>query len=100
MSNTIGQFDYSVKTMKKEFALPFDPQVYIKLKHWGMNGDIPVISPSLMSATEIDEQIQAMKKDLDAVGKRAKAALVRAKVQTKAIVAARIPDLRPASNRR
>ena len=92
MGNTIGQFDYSIKTMKKGDSLPFDPQVHIELKHWGMNGDIPVISPTLMSEAEIDEQIKFMKVDLDAVGKRAKAALVRAKEQTKAIVAARAPD--------
>jgi hypothetical protein len=92
MGSTIGQFEYSIATMKKGDSLPFDPQVHIELKHWGTNGDIPVCSPTLMSEAEIDEQINFMKQDLDAVGKRAKAALVRAKEQTKAIVSARSPD--------
>lgn len=32
MGNTIGQFDYSIKTMKKGDSLPFNPQVTIELK--------------------------------------------------------------------
>ncbi|WP_277583854.1 hypothetical protein [Pelomonas aquatica] len=79
-------------TMKKGDSLPFDPQVHIELKRWGMNRDVPVISPALMSEAEIDEQIKFMKDDLDAVGKRAKAALVRAKQRTIDLVKTRSTD--------
>lgn len=92
MSNTIGQFDYRIETMKKGDSLPFDPQVHIELKRWGMKGDVPVISPTLMSEAEIDEQIKFMKDDLDAVGKRAKAALRQAREKTKTIVSERVAE--------
>jgi hypothetical protein len=92
MGKTIGQFDYSIKAMKKEFPLPFDPQVLIHLQHWGMEDGAPLVSASLMSESEIDRHIQDLKDDLDAVGKRAKAALVRAKAQTKAIVSERVEN--------
>lgn len=92
MGSTIVQFEYSIMTMKKGDSLPFDPQVHIELKRWGMNRDVPVISPALMSEAEIDEQIKFMKDDLDAVGKRAKAALVRAKQRTIDLVKTRSTD--------
>ena len=46
-----------------------------------------------MTAEEIDEHVNFLKADLDAVAKRAKAALLRAQDATKAIVSARNPKL-------
>lgn len=91
MSKTIRQFDYRVYKMKKTDTLPNDPIVQIILEHWmrDSGGDAPIISPHLMTEGEIDEHIQALKADLDAVGKRAKAALAQAKTETRAIVSAR-----------
>lgn len=91
MSKTIKQFDYQVIKMKKEDTLPFDPHIEIVLDHWvsQKNNSTPIISPHLMSETEIDGHIQQLKIDLDAVGKRAKAALLRAKEETMTIVSSR-----------
>ena len=53
------------------------------------NNDTPIIFPHLMTEGEIDSHIQQLKIDLDAVGKRAKAALLRAKDETKLFVQSR-----------
>lgn len=91
MSNTIKQFDYLIVKMKNGDKLPIDPHVEIVLDHWMKqnNDDTPIISPHLMSESEIDSHIQQLKINLDAVGKRAKAALLRAKAETKIIVSNR-----------
>ena len=90
MSKTIKQFDYRTIKMKKGDRLPFNPHVEIVLDHWvEQNNDTPIISPALMSEAEIDGHIQLLKIDLDAVGKRAKAALLRAKAETTTIVSNR-----------
>lgn len=86
MTNTIGQFDYSItKLGKGSKTLPFNPWVHICLKSWG-NTDVgsgaPLISAQLMSEEEIDTHIKDLKDDLDAVGTRAKKALKDAKAKT------------------
>lgn len=90
MSKTIKQFDYQTIKMVKGDKLPFNPHVVIVLDHWTSNGDgPPIISPQLMSEREIDEYVQQLKVDLDAVAKTAKAALSRAKDEAKTIVSNR-----------
>jgi hypothetical protein len=87
MSKTIKQFDYSIVKMAKGDNLPFNPHVEIVLDHWlGDGNGTPIISPHLMTEGEIDGHIQQLKLDLDAVGKRAKAALLRATEKTKLLV--------------
>jgi hypothetical protein len=76
MSKTLKRFDYQMVKTSKEDLMPFTPFVYIKLGSWiSDDSDAPIISPHLVSDGEIDYQIQALKADLDAVGKSAKAAL-------------------------
>lgn len=88
MSNTIKKFDYRIIKMKKGDKLPFNPHVEIVLQQWTSNKDdsTPIISPNLMTEAEIDWHIQQYKADLDAVGKKAKAALLRAKDETRSFV--------------
>lgn len=88
MSNTIGQFDYRIYKMSGKDRLPSNPIVQVILAQWTSDkgNDTPVISPHLMTAAEIDYHIKALKDDLDAVGVKAKAALVLAKAETRAIV--------------
>jgi hypothetical protein len=94
MSKTIRQFDYQVTKMNEGDELPFDPHVAIVLDHFFSGDDnVPLVSPHLMTAEEIDEHVNFLKADLDAVAKRAKAALLRAQDATKAIVSARNPKL-------
>jgi hypothetical protein len=90
VSKTIKHFDYRIIKMGKGGTSPFDPYVEIILDHWiEQNNNTTIVSPNLMSETEIDERIQALKIDLDAVGKMAKAALIRAKAETLTIVSSR-----------
>jgi len=59
--------------------LPFNPIVTIRLDNWTTSKDeVPTISAHLMTEDEIDYHIEALKDDLDAVGKKAKAALRKA----------------------
>ena len=92
MSKTIGQFDYRIIKMEKDSNLPFNPIIQITLQHWttGNADDTPTISPHLMTEGEIDYHIEALKRDLDAVGRRAKSVLRRANEETRAIVGARV----------
>jgi len=99
MSQTIKQFDYKIIKMKKSDSMPFGPIVIINLDHWsGGNGEAPQISPHLMSEGEIDGHIALLKADLDAVGRRAKRALAKAKEDTLAIVSVRNANREPESN--
>ncbi len=88
MSNTIGQFDCRIYKMSGKDRLPSNPIVQIILSNWTSDrgDDTPIISPHLMTAGEIDYHIKALKEDLDAVWIKAKAALVMAKAETRAIV--------------
>lgn len=91
MKNTIGQFDYRIHKMNKGDKMPFSPIVEVVLQHWSTSGhEAPIVSPHLMSELEIDEHIQNLKNDLDAVGKNAKKALQGAKERTMEIVSARV----------
>lgn len=89
MSNsTIGQFDISVTQMDERSKLPFDPWVVIQLKRWGKADEdgAPTISAHLMSESEIDEHVAALKADLDAVSSRAKRALRAARADSLKLV--------------
>lgn len=91
MANTIKQFFFLVMQMKKSDQFPSNPIVTICLDNWSPTKDgVPVISPHLMSEGEIDDYVEALKADLDAVNRRAKAALKKAKASTKKIVSERI----------
>ena len=57
----------------------FPQRLQIVLDHWSRDEGPPQVSIELMSETEIDDYVKALKDDLDAVGKKAKAALRRAK---------------------
>lgn len=90
MSKTIKRFEYRVIKMRKHDRLPFNPHVEIVLEHWATGNDgVPIVSPHLMTDIEIDEYVQQLKADLDAVGKKAKAALRRASEETIALVSSR-----------
>lgn len=78
MGNTIGRFGYELQTKHKDAQLPFPPRLYIVLDHWSRDDGAPRVSVDLMSESEVDQYILDLKKDLDAVGKKAKAALKRA----------------------
>jgi len=79
MSKTIRQFSYDIVKMGKAERLPFNPIVTIRLDHYSKNKDgMPAVSPHLMTEEEIEYHIQALKDDLDAVGKNAKSALRKA----------------------
>lgn len=90
MSETIGTFGYTIAKMEKSDRLPFNPVVHICLEHWSVPKDgAPTVTPQLMSEGEIDEYVKSLKDDLDSVGRKAKAALVRAKASTRKIVSDR-----------
>jgi hypothetical protein len=94
MSKTIGQFAYSLRQMRPSDRLTFKPIVTIDLDHYsrGVNSPMPSVTPHLLSEGEVDAWIQALKEDLDAVGRRAKAALRRANEATDKIVSGRISN--------
>ena len=73
MSKTIGQFTHVLYGGPDDHTSPI---VEICLDNWSENsiGHV-LVSPHLMTAGEIDEHIDALIKDLEAVRKRAKRAL-------------------------
>ena len=81
MANTIGRVDFELTAMPKVLPPgqePFQPFINFCAAHSGgvtHDGQLPLLSPRLMSAEEIDEFVSALKKDLDAVARRAKRAL-------------------------
>lgn len=93
MSKTIGRFDYDIVKLKKDDeGLPFTPRLTIVLTSWSVESHAPIVSSVLQSEGEIDECILDLKADLDAVGKKAKAALTKAQAETMKIVAASISN--------
>jgi len=80
MSRTIGQFGFELVRRDKltpgEISLP--PYVYLNLKGWTEHNGTPGISAQLMSEGEIDAIVDALKKDLDKVGRSAKKGLAQA----------------------
>ena len=81
MAKTIGRVDFELTEMPKVRApgqLPFKPFVNFCAAHSGgvtHDGQLPLLSPQLMTAQEIDEFVSALKADLDAAARRAKRAL-------------------------
>jgi hypothetical protein len=91
MGKTIGVFGYTIAKMGKSDKHPFNPIVHICLQSWSRLKDgPPTVTSQLMSEGEIDSYIESLKRDLDSVGRRAKAALVRAKESTRQIVSERV----------
>ena len=90
MSNTIGRFGFQIVKMKESDKIPFSSIVTICLDRWTKTKDgAPTISPHLMTEREIDNYIRDLKDDLDSVGRKAKAALKRARESTQKILAKR-----------
>ncbi|HBK06768.1 MAG TPA: hypothetical protein DDZ81_13005 [Acetobacteraceae bacterium] len=84
MASTIGCIDFEITEMEKvgpERQLPFKPFIRLCLAHWGQTArdGSPLLSSTLMSDAEIDEFVSTLKDDLDAVAKRAKRALAKAR---------------------
>lgn len=80
--NTVGRFDYRIIKSDKG-AYPFDPIVHITVAQWTVASDnTPLISANLMTDSEIDHWIDALKADLDAVRQRAKVARQKAHRET------------------
>ena len=70
MGKTIGQFEYKMMGDQTTHI------VQIRLKAWDESNDWkPLVSPDLMTEAEIDGHVQALKDDLDAVGRAAIKAL-------------------------
>lgn len=93
MSKTIGRFGYDIVKLKKsDKGLPFTPRLTIIVTSRSFESRAPIVSPVLESEGEIDEYIRDLKADLDAVGKKAKAAFTKAQAETKKIVAAGISN--------
>lgn len=90
MSTTIKKFDYRVIKMKKVDTLPLDPYVEVVLAEEmkRQSGEM-LVSSHLTSEAEIDRHIRDLKADLDSVGRKAKAALARARAETLDIVSLR-----------
>ncbi len=80
MSKTIKQFGYDIIKMDGSEQQPFNPIVTIVLNDYfkSPKSAMPTISPHLMTESEIDHHIQALKDDLDSVAKKAKTALHKA----------------------
>ncbi len=78
MNTTNKQFDYLI-TKARPGDTPFFPHIELTLAVHGTHTDgTPLLSAHLMSPSEIDFRIQALKDDLDVVGRRAKTALAKA----------------------
>ncbi|MDE0145212.1 MAG: hypothetical protein OXI53_07075 [Nitrospira sp.] len=79
MASITDTFDYFVLTPKKD-ELPFSPIIRLHLKMWSHDegNDLPLITPRLINNQEIDYWVDALKRDLDHVGRLAKGALKRA----------------------
>jgi len=83
MANTIKQFGYKTTKMKKADDRLFPPYVTVTLDNWSTDKDgVKHISPHLVIDGEIDDYIEALKADLESVGRRAKQALKKAKIST------------------
>ena len=81
MGKTIGRFSYRIHAPKKG-DIPFKAEVHIVPKYYTSDeSDWPFLSPSL-TEPEIDGYVQALKKDLDRVGRVAKRAMQRANQRT------------------
>lgn len=81
MGNRMWRFDYEILGGRKG-QHPTSSVILIRLDRWiKTEGGQVVISPELMTAGEIDEHIDALKKDLDAVAKNAKVALRKANTE-------------------
>ncbi len=73
MSKTIGQFTHVLYGGPENHTSPI---VKICLDNWSEDNEgYLLISPHLMTAREIDDHIDALIKDLEAVRRRAKRAL-------------------------
>ena len=82
MTKTIGVFSYRIFAPKKG-DYSFNAIVHIVPKtYWTAKDGLPILSPQLMTEQEIDWHVQALKEDLDHVGRLAKRALKHANERT------------------
>ena len=78
MGSRLRQFDYKILGGRKA-EYPTSAVAQIRLARWTeTEGGAVQVSPDLMTSEEIDLHVDALKKDLDAVAKNAKAALRKA----------------------
>lgn len=79
MASTIGTFDSFVIAPQKD-ELPFFPIARLYLQMWSHNEgkNLPLITPRLMNDKEIDYWVDALKRELDRAGRKAKGDLKRA----------------------
>ena len=76
MGKTVGRFDYDLIT---DETVLITPLVKIVLKGLSRNGDGMIAVTPQLTELEIDANVELLKADLDAVAKRAKSAIRRAK---------------------
>jgi hypothetical protein len=75
MDDTVGRFDFAIAGGPDSSTFPF---VRIRLQRWSTSeSNGLLVSAQLMTPKEIDDCIDSLKEDLDAVGKRAKDALAQ-----------------------
>lgn len=91
MSKTINVIGVVDAVMTPNDSLPSDPLVWLTLAEFGTERQTgaPLLSGSLASDAEIDEQVRLLKEDLDRAAKLAKAKLKAGRETTTKILAAR-----------
>lgn len=79
MASITDTFDSFVIAPKKD-ELPFFPIARLYLQMWPHDegNDLPLITPQLINDKEIDYWVDALKRDLDRAGRKAKGDLKRA----------------------
>ena len=78
MASTLGTFDSFVIAPQKN-ELPFFPiaRLYLQMRSPNEGNDLPLITPELMNDKEIDSWVEALKRDVDRAGRKAKGDLKR-----------------------
>jgi hypothetical protein len=86
VTKTVGKFTFDLIAARKGVQ-PFNAIIRIGLKSWSTGEDgWPCLTPHLMTDKEIDYHLNALKADLDRVGRVANQALKRANEKTLANV--------------
>jgi hypothetical protein len=87
VTDTVGRFDFKLDGTSEDAGdaalnIPI-PTIHLRLRSWTTSSDgTPQITAGMMHPDEIDANIEVLKADLDAVGRRAKAYLQHA-IETK-----------------
>ena len=79
MISILDTFDsFVIPTPKNEPPMPPIARLYLQVSSHDEDNDLPLISPKLMSAQEIDDHVAILKRNLDRAGQKAKGDLKRA----------------------